>query len=414
LPDKRCRLIVLTGLPAATHLQERFLYERLKARRVLTERIRTRIVQGAGRCTRNPQDFAAVIVRGESLVDFCARTEHMSAMPPELQAEVAFGFDNCEDPDVDLVELLESFLGQDDDWREAEADIRARTADTTRQTPLNAAELADAAEREVETWRAIWQGDMPRAVALAQETIDRLGGGEELRPYRCFWLYLAASWAAGYADETGDEADAELAVILRREMEGCARTLSWVSRVDLAAAPRAGVEHNERAERAADKLKRIGIRGVAFEGKLAEIEAQLGQNEATPFELGLTALGELLGFEAVHPGGQAEPDSAWRDGERLWLLFEAKTGERPENPISPGEVRQAGTHHEWVRNQLGWPEPERSLTTIVAYKQRIEPEAAAIAGDLRLASPTVVREITARIFAVHRQIRARARGLSDE
>jgi hypothetical protein len=116
----------------------------------------------------------------------------------------------------------------------------------------------------------------------------------------------------------------------------------------------------------------------------------------------------------VHPGGQAEPDSAWRDGEKLWLLFEAKTEERPENPISPREVRQAGTHHEWVRNQLSWPLPERSLTTIVAYKQRVEPDAAAIAGDICLALPQMVRNIAALTFAVHRQIRVRARGLSDE
>ena len=31
LPDEVCRLIVLSGLPAATHLQERFLYDRLRA-----------------------------------------------------------------------------------------------------------------------------------------------------------------------------------------------------------------------------------------------------------------------------------------------------------------------------------------------------------------------------------------------
>ena len=39
LPDEACRLIVLTGLPSGTHLQERFIYERLGARRVLSERI---------------------------------------------------------------------------------------------------------------------------------------------------------------------------------------------------------------------------------------------------------------------------------------------------------------------------------------------------------------------------------------
>lgn len=50
---------------------------------------------------------------------------------------------------------------------------------------------------------------------------------------------------------------------------------------------------------------------------------------------------------------------------------------------------------------------------IVASKQRIEPDAAAIASDLRLVSQLVVREIAVRTFAVHREIRARARGLSD-
>jgi hypothetical protein len=142
-----------------------------------------------------------------------------------------------------------------------------------RQAPPNAADLARAAQREVETWSALWRGDLRRAIALAEEVIDRLGGGDELRAYRCFWLYLAASWAA----ELVEEADAELAVVLQREMEECARTLSWVPRIELAAPlPLVGAEHDERAERAADKLKRLGIRGLAFEAKLAEIGGAAG------------------------------------------------------------------------------------------------------------------------------------------
>jgi hypothetical protein len=34
-------------------------------------------------------------------------------------------------------------------------------------------------------------------------------------------------------------------------------------------------------------------------------------------------LGALLGFEAVRPSGQADPDDAWRDDTGLWLLTEA-------------------------------------------------------------------------------------------
>lgn len=108
LPDDSCRLVVLSGLPAATHLQERFLYDTLGARRVLAERIRTRIVQGAGRCTRNVQDYAAVIVRGARLTDFIARDEVLRAMHPELQAEFRFGLDNSESENADLLGLLDS------------------------------------------------------------------------------------------------------------------------------------------------------------------------------------------------------------------------------------------------------------------------------------------------------------------
>ena len=74
----------------------------------------------------------------------------------------------------------------------------------------------------------------------------------------------------------------------------------------------------------------------------------------------------------------------WRDGERLWILFEAKTEELPANAVSASEVRQAGTHYDWVRNQFGWPEPERMLTALVSPKTTVDPNAAAIAGEIRL------------------------------
>jgi Helicase C-terminal domain len=415
LPDEACRLVVLTGLPAATHLQERFLHDILGARRVLAERIRTRIVQGAGRCTRNVQDYAAVIVRGARLTDFCARDEVLRAMHPELQAEVRFGLDNSERADAALLELLESFLDQDADWLEADAFIRASATEASREQPEMVDELAEAAPLEVECWRAVWRGDLRRAIELAQEATDHLGSGSELRPYRALWLYLAASWAAELAVETDDERDAEWASTLKRDAEGTARMLRWRPRVEPKAPTLpAAAEFDERAERAADKLRRLGIRGLGFERKLTEIEQQLAEDGATPFELGLRELGELLGFEAERPTGTAAPDGAWRDGERLWLIFEAKTEERPENPVSVTEARQAASHHDWIKGRLGWEEPEQSLSALVSYKTFVDPAAAAVARDVMLVDPVLIREIAARAIAVYREVRPRARALTDE
>ena len=59
-----CRLLVVKGLPRTTNLHERFLETRMASTVILNDRIRTRIVQAIGRCTRSATDYAAVCVLG--------------------------------------------------------------------------------------------------------------------------------------------------------------------------------------------------------------------------------------------------------------------------------------------------------------------------------------------------------------
>jgi len=119
LPGRACRVVVLGGKPDAVSLQEKFLGERAEASAALAERLRTRIVQGAGRCTRGPNDFAVVVVLGSDITRYFSRSENRGALEPELQAEVEFGWRNSRgaDPD-DVIENVEMFLANDRDWRE--------------------------------------------------------------------------------------------------------------------------------------------------------------------------------------------------------------------------------------------------------------------------------------------------------
>src|SRR6202042_2156031 len=135
----------------------------------LSERIRTRLVQGAGRATRGSRDFAAVIIRGDRQTDFCSREEEIEAMPPQVQAELRFGLDNSENPDADPLELLRSFWEQGDDWNSAEVHLKSATQNATRREPPGSSALGRAAPVEVECWRALWGGDLERAVKLAQQ-----------------------------------------------------------------------------------------------------------------------------------------------------------------------------------------------------------------------------------------------------
>lgn len=413
LPDQACRLVVLTGLPAHAHAQERFIMDVLGARRVLSERIRTRIQQGAGRATRNARDFAAVIIRGEALTDFLSRDEEVRSFPPQLQAEIDFGFTNSEDPGANIVGLLATFWAQGEEWQPAEDALAANAGRATRMVTREDHALAASAEKEVACWQALFSDDFPRAIDLAQEVTDRLIGGEELRPYRALWFYLAASWAARLASADTDGWAARAAE-LRREADGAARPLRWTPRWLNSETDEAEMSlPHSRGVRAAAKLRSLGIRGGRFEEYLLETSAGLGVDKATDFEDGLLRLGELLGFDAVRPSGQADPDGAWRDGTDVWILFEAKTQERPDTALSPETVRQASTHDRWVESELGWERPQALVTTIVTYKQEVGADTPAIAGDVRMVTPGVVREIADRTFEALREARAAARGLSD-
>jgi len=90
LSDEACRLVVLAGLPVGMHLQERFLHESVKALVVLIERIGTRLTQGADRATRNSADYAAVLMLGRDLANFCAQPGVQAASHPEIRAELCF------------------------------------------------------------------------------------------------------------------------------------------------------------------------------------------------------------------------------------------------------------------------------------------------------------------------------------
>ena len=60
-----CHLMLMYSLPAASHLQDRFFESKLRAPDILQERVRTRVLQGAGRCTRGPKDWSVVVVVGD-------------------------------------------------------------------------------------------------------------------------------------------------------------------------------------------------------------------------------------------------------------------------------------------------------------------------------------------------------------
>jgi hypothetical protein len=193
LPDDDCRLVILFGLPARGDSQERFLAGALGAMDVLQERIRARIVQGAGRATRNAEDFAGVVMLGDDLSSFCTRKDVLNAMRPEVNAEVSFGLENSLDIDsAEMAVNFQSFLAQGEDWADVEEELADRRSEVTRAYPPGTQELSAAAPHEVAAYHALWQGEIDRSLSHVRSVIDRLTGGRAPQRYAALWNYLAA------------------------------------------------------------------------------------------------------------------------------------------------------------------------------------------------------------------------------
>ena len=115
-----------------------------------------RLTQGAGRATRNSADYAAALMLGHDLANFCAQLGVQSASRPEIRAELCFGLDNSTGmPSPDAMENLRHFLDQDQDWRVAEQDVIAGREEVARTRPPGTEQLA-AAPHEVAAVDVAW------------------------------------------------------------------------------------------------------------------------------------------------------------------------------------------------------------------------------------------------------------------
>lgn len=418
LPHDACRMVVLDGLPNAHSLQERWLGERADAGAALAERVRTRVVQGAGRCTRGPDDFAVVVVRGSDLTRYLNRPDVRAALDPELQAEVEFGFENSTGQTHDeIAELVAVFLDHDDAWRTGgEPFVAQARRDARKVAPPGSEGLQSCAAAEVEAWELAYQGDWTGASARLQDAAREAGkGGDAARGYRAFLLYLAGVWLNLAASGAAEHAKARQ---LLRDAAAATPRGQWLRE----ATPMPGQEREELP--AADH---VGVAAVAAAlggrvnpTKIAtgneQMVQDLSQTEYKQYERGLTALGSLLGAEAFKPSGSGRCDSAWMWGSALWATVEAKTEQDGGKTLPLHDIRQANTQLDQLAHDRGIDRPPPgSPAVIVSARLTVAPnDAAAAAPNLHLTSPATVLALALDAKAAWDELVATASGQSAD
>ena len=196
LDGDKCNLLMLLSLPNATHLQEKFMTNRMAASVLFNERIKTKIVQAVGRCTRSDVDYAAVIIFGSELENALISPKY-EQFQPELRAELEFGYDQSEKHEHidDLLEVLKLFFKRGEEWEEAEEAIINFRDDITENTDSeseseNFERLKTSASYEVAFQYALWKEDYEEALYQVEKILTQLNG-HMLKGYRGFWNYVA-------------------------------------------------------------------------------------------------------------------------------------------------------------------------------------------------------------------------------
>src|SRR5690606_17931918 len=155
----------------------------------------TRITQALGRCTRDENDYALVMMWGQDLLAWCSKKENRRSLLPELQAEIELGLDTSNDcEDGGLVELANQFFAQGDEWQQANEQILAHRDELSKTADASAELLGKLVSKEVQYSQLMWSNQHERAFEVAAALADSLSS-DAFKPYRGFWYHEAATAA---------------------------------------------------------------------------------------------------------------------------------------------------------------------------------------------------------------------------
>lgn len=426
LPGDDCRFIVLEGMPTGSGLQEKYLVTRLGSSSQLRNRIRTRVTQAMGRCTRNESDYAIVIFLGDDLTKWCCTETNTKGMHPELQAEIAFGLENSTNLATNnFVELGEAFLSQSSEWDNAEEDIRQRRDSLLKISDNVAHALAESMPYEIDYIYKSWSGQHEEALNQVTKILDALEGGSELKPYVSFWCHQAATSAFLAWKESNSQNLRTSAISNLKEALNTSQGVNWLSKL---------YAHLEEPVEATDNLPwqewfneinallaEWKLQGSKFSQEVASVGDDINNIDATPFENGLASLGRMLGAKTHKwtSKEQGKPDGLWIFGNWHAFVFEAKTEEGKTEQtanygISLDTVTQSGRHEATVRYEKLIPDFVPCSTIVISPRTKLHQAAAPHTEDISYLSHQDIIELFNKVASALQKVRSVATKKAEE
>ncbi|MHB8035491.1 DEAD/DEAH box helicase [Clostridium sporogenes] len=387
-----CRLLIIYNLPKVTHLQERFITTRMAASVLFNERVKTRLIQAVGRCTRSPIDYSAVCIIGTDVVNDLLSKNKIKDFHPELRAELEFGYsqyDIYKTPD-DIIVNLKEFLNHSSEWDGAEEEIielRDEIIDNNKGTTNSKVfdSLLKSASYEVKYQYAIWREDYENALSNIEKILGILVESE-LKGYRGFWNYLAGC-VAYKLFKNGQKSYEAIAKKYMNRAAACTDSITWFNKLIIDTE----FDDTQTNDYLVDVIDRIeneilkdGTNSNAkFERRVANILSLLNNSNGEKFEEGHELLGKLLGYISQNTDADSGPDPWWIINDKLCIVSEDKMYESDDKAITTKHVRQASSHNVWIRKEIKILDPDAKIITIfITNSKNIERSAATFASNI--------------------------------
>lgn len=392
--DDESRLLFILNLPKTTNLQERFLITRMGASKLYAERIRTRIIQAVGRCSRNASDYSIVCVMGDTIQNDLTKQEKIKQFAPELRAEIQFGLENSIEYSTvdDVLEQAKDFLNRAEEWQRAEnyiVDLRNGywNEENKVEEQINK-KLQESAILELKFQDSIWKKDYKSAFDCASEIVEKLNA-PALNGFKCFWNYMTGCMAY-YLFQNGQK---EYKIPGVKFLSNALKeniSIKWLSGLQekLFSVESEDVKDTDYffdcIERIESVFSSIPTK-QKMEEKIKSILNNLESLDGNKFERGHKEFGELLGFISENPNSTGAPDPYWIINENNLVVSEDKIYEEKEQvkkvPIS--DVSEARRHRAWIiEHERRITKSANIYTVLITNSSGIDDDARIYAEDI--------------------------------
>lgn len=356
LPHDTCRIMIIDGVPTASSLLERYLWEWLGMKNVFASRIANRLTQLFGRINRGRNDYGAFLLRGEVLSKWIARHRNLALLPSLLRQQILVGSEVQDKLGINsaekTVEIVDAVLKRDEGWLDFyRREVKLSELDKDQLDRLQESEpvMVAATLSEAEYSAAMWLGDTPKAHRELEKYIDKIATYDsKLSGWHSVWL------GAAY-ELDGDKESAYRAYGI------AARRLS--NSITLPRPKGRNAEQTDKHELSAFGKSLNDLlsypQGAKFEGvfgQLVDTLALIDTGTPNQAEAGLRQLGELLGFAATRPDNDegTGPDVLWLDEEQQRMIgFELKTDKSSPAKYFKKDINQGHGHLEWMNQNYG-------------------------------------------------------------